>query len=243
MESIHWHENTATVLCYMLLFWHGLLVGLPALEECGTIRMNKSADNEFLFLSYSPNTRSRKDQELQEAERRAHAARRSHPSVRQRKSADSSPATAAANSPSPQDQLSDATDATHTNRNATQEIQRYSNRYNSTLAGPKVLRTLLGEGRYDPFSVFAVQDIPAYVHKMLDAGESASRQLHPELNWGMFSLTLPIDSGTFEMGESETFSCKRRRPSNTKGMDADCHGVAGSSPCHYLCDVSVNRAS
>lgn len=144
---------------------------------------------DFVFLSYAPHP-SRKSQAIQDTQRRAHAARKSHALARQRRgvpdpssSEDASPSTSpesAKNSPPKESTPNDVLVVQHIED--PDEVQTiYSDDDSQPVAQNDQIQiwspaqktpatSLLGQGTIDPFDTFAVKNLPPYVYKVLDIG-------------------------------------------------------------------------
>ena len=139
---------------------------------------------DFVFLSYAPD-QNRTSQALQETQRRAHAARRSHALARQRRGiVETSSSEGGSSSNSPESTKNSPPKEPSANSivvpQYVEDIEVVENTYvgsdlpasipteSSQAVSP---RMLLGQGTIDPFDAVAAKDLPPYVWKVLDLGE------------------------------------------------------------------------
>jgi hypothetical protein len=145
---------------------------------------------DFVFLSYAPNP-NRKSQAIQDTQRRAHAARKSHALARQKRGvSDPSSSEEASSSTSPESpKNSPPKESTPNDVLFVQPIEDpdemqtiYSDDDSQSVALSDQMQiwspaqntppaTLLGQGTVDPFDAFAVKGLPPYVYKVLDIGK------------------------------------------------------------------------
>lgn len=151
---------------------------------------SKGEQPDFVFLSYAPKL-NRKSQAIQDTQRRAHAARKSHALARQRRgvfdrNGNDEPSSSASpespkNSPPKESTPSEVVSVQPTE--GPDEVPNiYGDDDSHSVAQSDQMQlwypaystpatTLLGQGTVDPFDVFAVKNLPPYVYKVLDIGK------------------------------------------------------------------------
>lgn len=154
---------------------------------------SRAAQPDFVFLSYAPH-QNRKSQAIQDTQRRAHAARKSHALARQRRAvpepSSSDDGSSSASPESPKNQQQDKADPDEKFVDASADIVEEvrtilldeDDDVSQSVVGNDQLQiwspghgtpnfTFLGQGNVDPFDVFAEKGLAPYVFKVLDIGE------------------------------------------------------------------------
>jgi len=153
---------------------------------------SKGEQPDFVFLSYAPKP-NRKSQAIQDTQRRAHAARKSHALARQKRGVfDRSGNDEASSSTSPESPKNSPPKESAPHEvvfvqppeDTDEVLNVHGDDDSQSVAQSDQLQlwslahsygtpatTLLGQGTVDPFDVFAAKGLPPYVYKVLDIGK------------------------------------------------------------------------
>ncbi|RVX69994.1 hypothetical protein B0A52_06165 [Exophiala mesophila] len=155
-------------------------------------KRKNAVHSNFVFLSYEPNP-TRTDQVLQDSQRRAHAARKSHAASRQRQRDEvmSGSNTASYSSVLLEQSVQGAESPPKVKQNLPDQITRHNERIEAGTGqyAPLLLYDLphslhrLAQNPIDPFNSFAAKGLPDYVYKVLYfAAETKWGNLKPSLS-------------------------------------------------------------
>ena len=189
-------------------------------------KRKNAVHSNFVFLSYEPNP-TRTDQVLQDSQRRAHAARKSHAASRQRQRDEvmSGSNTASYSSVLLEQSVQGAESPPKVKQNLPDQITRHNERIEAGTGqyAPLLLYDLphslhrLAQNPIDPFNSFAAKGLPDYVYKVLYFGKSSwitplSAQGENTCSskiltcWMIPMLTSKLmTSGRNQMGKPQTF--------------------------------------